>query len=230
MNFEAAITDYVKSHIKSLDTDYQWKISLKDIPVDIEFKDESLLNKNIYLRKVLHDNLKQATPAQRLKIITWYISVWGGVRRNAPEKLALFASATPAALISRGVKGIASWSKALSVVAPDSYAIFDARVSSSLNSIQILYKVSDPRYFPDIPSRNNTIKAAQSSAKKMYKKNWEQARNETLYSQCNALFQRIAVQIGNGVTLQMVEMVLFARAELVANDWMLEPITQSRES
>jgi hypothetical protein len=219
MNFEDAVTQYVADYIDMLERDYQWKFSLEMLPIEMNFNNESWLKKNIFLRKALHDKWNISTPEQRLKIISWYIAKWGGIKRNSQEKLAFYASAKPERLIEEKTAGIASWSKALSIVDPMRYAIFDARVSSSLNSIQIIKKVFNPRYFPDLPSRNKTIISATSIAKSTVKKRWKSASKEIFYSEYNSLLGNIATEIGSGVTLQIVEMVLFSRAEQLAKEW-----------
>ena len=219
MNFEEAVAEYVEDHIEQLEDDYQWKFSLESLPVEVSLQDESWLKKNLYLRRALHENWTGGTPEQRLKITSWYIANWGGVKANRQEKLALYASSSPEHLIERKTAGIASWSKALSIVDPTRFAIFDARVSSSLNSIQLIKDVLNPRYFPDLPSRNRTIISAATTAKLTFRKNWEVASKEHFYRDCNTLFGKIAAKIGGGVTLQMVEMVLFSRAELLALEW-----------
>ena len=216
MKFEDAVTQYISDHIGMLEIDYKWKFSLDKLPIKIEFSNESLLNQNINLRNALHNEWKTATQEQRLLIISWYISEWGGVKANRSEKLAIYASSEPEQLIKRKAAGIASWSKALSVVDPFRFAIFDARVSSAINSIQIIKKVSNPRYFPDLPSRNKTIVSATAAAKTTVKKNWKSASKDTFYQEYNALLGNIAAEIGGGATLQTVEMVLFSRAEILA--------------
>lgn len=140
MIFEEAITQYVSDHIDKLESDYQWSFPAKNIPIQIEFGNESWLEKNIKLRKELHKEWISSTEEKRLIISSWYIYEWGGVKTNKPEKLALYASSKPEQLILRKSAGIASWSKSLSVANPSQFAIFDARVSSSLNSIQIIKK------------------------------------------------------------------------------------------
>lgn len=219
MNFEAAVRQYVAAHIGTLERDYRWTFSLEQLPIEmILLNEDSWLNKNICLRQALHDQWRISTEEKQLKIISWYIAEWGGVTSNSPTTLALYASATPENLIARQTKGIASWSKALSVRDPIRFAIFDARVSSALNSIQIINKVSDPRYFPDLPSRNNTIINAVDIARDRAGKIWESVSGETFYNEYNDLLINIAKYIDSSATLQKVEMVLFARAEILANE------------
>ncbi len=219
MKFEDAITQYVSDHIDRLELDYQWDFPIDNIPVKISFGNECWLKKNIYLRNALHDAWNNSAQEKRLAISNWYIYEWGRVKTNKPEKLALYASSNPEQLIQRKATGIASWSKSLSVVDPSRFAIFDARVSSSLNSIQIIKNVSNPRYFPDLPGRNNTIVAATAIAKSTIKKKWEPTRKETFYSEYNSLLGNVVTKLGGVATLQTVEMVLFSRAELLANEW-----------
>ncbi len=217
MKFEDALTQYVDNNIGRLEEKYKWKIPLK-LPIEVKFSNENRFHKNITLRKALHDGWKTATQEQRREIIEWYISDWGGVRTNSEEKLKFYASSTPEQLIEWKAAGIASWSKALSVVDPSRFAIFDARVSSAINSIQIIQNVSNPRYFPDLPSRNNKIVSATAIAKSTVKKKWESASKETFYQEYNTLLGDIAANIGRGATLQTVEMVLFAFAEDLADE------------
>jgi hypothetical protein len=217
VTFVDAVSKYVADHIKTLEEDYQWEFSSEKLPLDMNFDNDSWLNKNIYLRNKLHAQWNISTSEQRLNIVRWYIVEWGGVTGNKLETLIFYASSKPEQLIGRGTMGIASWSKALSVVDPMRFAIFDARVSSSLNSIQIINNVSDPRYFPDLPSKNRSIIESTAAVKSAIKNRWKPVNMSTFYYDYNALLRNIAAEIGDGITPQKVEMVLFARAVLLAN-------------
>ncbi|MEQ1635817.1 MAG: hypothetical protein ABL903_03935 [Methylococcales bacterium] len=217
MSFEDAVTEYIAEHIGNLENDYQWRFPVDNLPIVMTFNTESWLAKNIALRQALHDNWINSTTAQRRNLCEWYITQWGGVRTNQPQTLDLYATATAEQLIARGTTGIASWSKALSIRGPERYAIYDARVSASLNAIQKIKAVSKPRYFPDLPSRNTTIVSATSGAKITVNNGWAAANRKTFYSEYNALLKNSATKIGHDITLQQVEMVLFSRAEVLTS-------------
>ena len=51
-------------------------------------------------------------------------------------------------LIKRGINGVSSWSKALVLHDCNKYAIFDARVSSSLNYLQVINNTKEKILFP----------------------------------------------------------------------------------
>lgn len=120
-------------------------------------------------------------------------------------------------LISLGSKGIATWSKILSIRNPSKYAIYDARVAVSLNSIQKIYDVESPILFPQLASRN-----------KSFVLQTQQIINNSRFfkNKCNTNFYleyldilSYATSKTNGFDIQDAEMVLFLNAEELSTTW-----------
>lgn len=87
-------------------------------------------------------------PFIRGRRAVWYVEKWGRLTsksRRVPavrahrRRLAGFAHTDPAILIGEGTKGIASWSKVLAYRCYHDRFVYDARVASCLNAIQITH-------------------------------------------------------------------------------------------
>lgn len=107
---------------------------------------------NIQLRSLLSPVLKSTDTKIRLKAMRWVIYDWGHVRgrrgseRDWPEQFASYEADVIDSFIQDNYRyRIASWSKALAFADGTKYAIYDARVAMSLNSI--LDKVGHDRKF-----------------------------------------------------------------------------------
>ena len=216
MLLKQAVNDYISNNLDKLHRDYRWTFDSGSLPLNICPVGDNWFDKNISLRALLHKAWLNGSQAERALISNWYIVQWGGVRTNHKKTLEYYAIANPTLLLSLKEKGIASWSKSISVVEPDRYAIFDARVSSAINSLQIIYEVDNPKMFPILPSRNGVIKIANERLKKLH---WQKQDKKIFYQSNNNMLIDIVANLGGKVTLQMAEMVLFSRAEILANQW-----------
>lgn len=97
---------------------------------------------NIHLRSLLVEPLKDQDSAKRLKAIKWVIYEWGGITKQGkddekwPELFGNYEEDVLAEFIkAQRNDRIASWSKVFAFVDSEKYAIYDARVVISLNSI-----------------------------------------------------------------------------------------------
>jgi hypothetical protein len=100
-------------------------------------------------------------PTRRLEVAIWYVRDWGGVKSNRKETLDKYVGLSEADLTALNMQGVATWSKILAVQNPDTYAIFDARVSAALNAIQLAKGIETSILFPQLASRNTKIKKFQ---------------------------------------------------------------------
>ena len=148
----------------------------------------------------------------------WYVRDWGGVRTNKQVTLDKYIGTSSDNLIDRGEKGIASWSKMLSVRDPKKYVIYDARVAMSLNTISLAKSDGSTLFFPQLSSRNNNIRNAQSLVEKKAKSE-HLAVSQYFYSEYLNLLNEAVSQCGNKFDIQTAEMVLFANAESLASYW-----------
>jgi hypothetical protein len=115
-------------------------------------------------------------------------------------------------LIKRGINGVSSWSKALVLHDCNKYAIFDARVSISLNYLQVINNTKDKILFPILPSQNNKIKFANRKLKEI-SKDWKKVGNNEFYSLYLELLYVTAKELNTNISI--IEMLLFAKATYV---------------
>ena len=134
----------------------------------------SRLDKNIELKHALHERFVQAPCDERTRIVKYYVEVFGGIHGLVPDVLREYACDRAKSLASHGLERIASRSKALVLHDPRRYAIYDSRVSVSLNYL-ILRRIGHGRghlgqkdgrkCFPLPPSRNALIQNAQRTCR-----------------------------------------------------------------
>lgn len=213
MNLSETISILCDEYIDERNDWYTWKINESMIPAGITLPEGNMYFKNIALKKALHQAWKKKTdPDKKGALIAYYIRDWGGIKSNSHETMEWYKTACPQSLIANGKKGIASWSKALVVHDPGTYAIFDARVSTSLNCLQIIYGTSKRILYPLLSSKNKTITAGQSKIKEIANRDrWGKANSYVFYRDYLELLEKAAAMSNIGIST--VEMLLFAKAE-----------------
>ncbi|WP_244814167.1 hypothetical protein [Caballeronia sp. Lep1P3] len=211
-----SVLQYVRNRIEKLPEQYTWSFTEGALPFDIRLPAGSWFEKNLALKKALHLAWQLGSRDARIALCDWYISVWGGIRRNSAENIRLYATGSEENIFARGVQGIASWSKALTIRDPGRFAIFDSRTSVSLTAIQVLANTPDPVIFPPLPSQNTQVKGASALVRTLCKtRAFQRVAPSSCYADYNRLLIDVAKNVGRGITNQMVEMVLFADAELL---------------
>ncbi len=216
MNIKDALLHFCKENIKNLSAMYNWGINLKDLPISLTLKSENLYTQNIELRFQLNNAyLNSNTSKEKYALLQWYISNWGSVKTNKTKTLELYNTCSPQELIERGAKGIASWSKALSIVNPIEYAIYDARVAMSLNALQIIHQVENPYFYPRLSNRNNMIKDSQKQMQSTTKQ-WNKFKKQEFYLSYLNLLKEVANDFQDETHHHDIEMLLFAYAEKLA--------------
>ena len=196
---------------------YTWIINESKIPINIKLPIGNQYLKNITLKEELH-KAWEAEPdiKKKGKIIKYYIKDWGGIGTNSEDSMKIYMYSSPGTLIKYEKNGIPSWSKALVIHDPQIYAIFDARVSISLNSLQIIYNTANKELFPILASRNKTITEGQRIIKQISKQNnWEKVDKTTFYLNYLTLLKKVARN--RNTNLSTIEMLLFAKAESLVN-------------
>jgi hypothetical protein len=193
---------------------YKWKkIDESKIPFGIKLNGLTELEKNIDLKNKLSEkwNSQSITSNEKKVLVDYYISMWGGIHTNSHSKIDNYTNYSSDKLISLGVKGIASWSKALCIRDPNKFAIYDARVASALNFLQINYDIKRKYLFPILPSRNNTISKGNEFLK-IITKDWNSS-NTNFYNYYNTLLADVVSNLDNqNIKLPTVEMILFAKS------------------
>ncbi|WP_107727325.1 hypothetical protein [Neisseria weaveri] len=217
------IGKFVSQELNNLDYDYKWKkINLNssrdyiDININLNTK-ESLAKQNLHLRQQLHEKWKVASIEEKKKLAEWYVKKWGGISRISNKNINSYVECEPQNLIAmKGVDKISSWSKVLSILDPESYVIFDTRVSFSINAL-LLIEQCETGYCLGLSScsRNGTIKPA---FKKLKQKIQELEYNEISDKKVYLCYLNALKKIADEYTtsIQKIEMLLFAHAEKLA--------------
>ncbi len=207
-----------KENIDETNDWYNWrKINESLIPDSITLPKGNQYTKNIYLKKELNSKWENEIDLIKQGIyIEYYIKTWGGIKGNKKDSMIEYQTKSADELIKKGVKGIASWSKALVLHNYNKYAIFDARVSCSLNCLQIIDSVDDKILFPILASQNKTIISANKKLKSISKiEKWEISNETTFYNQYLNILKTTSEKLNTNIST--VEMLLFAKAEELIN-------------
>lgn len=208
------ISAFYKKRQMELKVKYDWEIKEDFLPFSSsKYKGNSILDKNIELKKFLNGKYKKADKKLQFEITKYYISDWGHVYTNKLDTLKMYAHEESQVIINLGKKGVASWSKALTARDSKNFAIFDARVSVSLNGIIFQEYGIGGCFFPLLPSRNNRIVSFQKSLRGKINRNGYFS-SETFYKFYLSLIQSVAEKCN--VTISEIEMCLFAYAEEIA--------------
>ncbi|MCW2120721.1 hypothetical protein [Flavobacterium sp. 7A] len=214
MNLKNAIVTICTECFDNTNDWYNWrKINESVLPQDIKLPDGNQYKKNIALKTKLHEKWKSEIElSKKGELIEYYIKTWGGIKGNQALALQEYKTSAAKELIEKGVKGIASWSKALVVHDHNKYAIFDARVSCSLNALQIIYETKEKSLYPLLASQNKRIIKANKTLKLISKEpNWKKTNEFTFYKEYLELLNLCANELNT--TISTVEMLLFAKAE-----------------
>ena len=212
------VAKFYRLKCDKIDVEYKWKINCTKLPKGIELKEnKSLFHQNLNLKHELTKRYKKVEKDKKeiKKVIKYYISDWGGIHTNSDTTLRSYCEKSPVDIIKNGKKGIASWSKALTVLNYREYAIFDARVSVSLNGLILQQLDKNSRFFPIMPSRNNAIKEFnQKLSRKLNKQDF--IDSDLFYQMYLDIIKMVARELNVGIS--EIEMCLFAYAEEIAKN------------
>ena len=217
MDLFEAINEYISSRLSSLPEIYNWDFKLNAFP-DPEYTKIGLNNyeQSRNLRNFIFNEIKNKSHNND-DFQIWYVTRWGGVRGNKPETLTRYTSSSIEELLALGEKGIASWSKMLSLRNPLKYPIYDARVAISLNSIQKKFNVSNPMFFPQLTSRNK--KFVNKTQLKIKNSGFFIERSDpNFYLNYISILEQVAKR-NVGFDIQDAEMILFATAPTLSAIW-----------
>jgi hypothetical protein len=155
-----------------------------------------------------------STPHQQAMVADYAVRIWGGVKRNAPVTMSGYVQAVSQGNLPKNGKGIASWSQVAAFSDPAKYAIFDARVSFSLNAIQFRGD-GQCRWFPHLAGQNSLLKATWPVLRDHAKQQgWTSVESAQVYSTYTDLLKSTSTRLGKDI--DDVEMLLFAKAEELA--------------
>jgi len=158
-------TTYLRNYAGQLPDLYKWnpdeKILKDRFGIDTS-KCVTALEKNVYLKSELTKNVQNNGLKENKVIIANYIiKDWGGIHRfdKGDEVVKDFQQIEFSRTMPNyqfDYTGISSWSKYLSIIAPNWACIYDARVAYSLNVINYI-SGSNHRIFPVPSGRNSKI-------------------------------------------------------------------------
>ena len=218
MKFQEALNWYLLNNVDKIKDNYQWNFPIKKFPLAYRKRSKNDYLNSLDLRMFIHDAIRSNSPRSG-ELQIWYVKEWGGVRTNRPSTLNEYIIIPAESLIERGERGIASWSKMLSVRDPSSYAIYDARVAMSLNTISLTQSSESNLVFPQLASRNKKIVAAQSIIKSQIKLRGLKSERYFYRNYLGSL-NKAVYQCGNRFNIQTAEMILFANAEALSSHWL----------
>jgi hypothetical protein len=218
-HLDATLRSFAESNLPTLPQVYTWKLNASVLQQSFGL---TLAGTNGYERtRELKRKLAQAwassPPPRRTELADYAVRVWGGVRGNAAKTLQGYVDVVSQGEVPATHKGIASWSKVAAFSDPERHAIFDARVSFSLNAIQWLAKDEAPCWwFPKLPGRNTHLKEAWPILKERADaERWTRVGTRETYSSYIQLLEQTAGPLG--VDIGDIEMLLFAKATELAN-------------
>lgn len=227
IHLNKALTSLCLRYIDDKNDWYSWTINDIKLPLNVNLPNGNNYVRNIALKTELYKLLSEDTSLKH-DVIPYYISVWGGVKTNSAKTMQKYVTSTPEQLTSLGKKGIASWSKALTIQNPHKYAIFDARVSISLNYVQLINNTEEKTLFPILSSRNKKIVEGSQFIKAVAKQNkWKKVDETTFYSDYLNMLSKVSREIETDIST--VEMLLFAKAEELVDEGLKLPIEESKE-
>jgi hypothetical protein len=185
-------------------------------------------NATVALKERLHEMWIQG-PEERLAIAKWVISDWGGVRRNLEETLQSYVGMAEQVEPKTPIKGVASYSKLLSVAHPEKFAIYDARVAVALNAAQFLMGGAGVM-FPYLPGRNKITgdvinnrgfsQRIEFSGPELLRHGWTVLPPRHGYQSYMQLLTRVRDKLPQNLRLHDLEMTLFSQAEGLATSAM----------
>ncbi|MXO64900.1 hypothetical protein [Altericroceibacterium endophyticum] len=218
---------YFQAALPQLETDYTWSI-----PQSFEeygFRGRGYeANKQLkyHFSRLWHETDREGREELARKIV----SDWGGVRANRPETLVRYIDWIEHERSVWPKQGVASYSKILSIVAPDKFAIYDARVAVSLIAIQYIFGSSRGVLFHYVPGRNKTTgdnkgrgftNHPRFKSRALKHVGWTRLRPNANYQTYLDTLNRVANQLWQQTQFQDLllcdlEMSLFANAERLA--------------
>ena len=206
--------------LNNLSNNYNWprKGEFPDIkPISsIEIIGNNNYEKNIFLKE---NSSKIWHVGSKLEIANWAISDWGGIRTNSPTTIRNYINEIESKNYPDYITGVASYSKILSFMNPNEFAIYDARVAISLNAIQLLSNSNSGLIFTYLAGRNKALSIFRNSeltkTKRLMENGWQKIEKNDCYA-VYLNYLKIVNSSFYNTELYKLEMSLFADAEKLA--------------
>lgn len=215
-SLEATLLAYASQHLPSLPKDYTWKFDAAVVSANfgVTVNGATWYDKTRALKRGL-SQVWASSPNQRAALADYAVRVWGGVKRNAPATMDAYVQTVSRGHVPLTHKGIASWSKVAAFSDPFEHAIFDARVSFSLNAIQMLSGSGPSWWFPQLAGQNKLLNETWPILKSRAKgQAWEDLKSTQVYPSYILLMKNASRMLHKDI--DDVEMLLFAKAEELA--------------
>lgn len=213
---DAILCSYASQKFPSLPLDYKWKfdVAMASKSFNMPINGKNWYKKTCALKRGIA-NKWNSSPEQRANLAEYAVRVWGGIKRNNAATIQSYVQVISQGQLPPTLKGIASWSKVAAFSNPDVHAIFDARVSFSLNAIQMLHGEGEWWWFPHLAGQNKLLNEIWPSLKKQEnQKKWSHIEPQKVYSTYIDLLNNVAQQLK--INIDDVEMLLFSKAEELA--------------
>lgn len=219
----SAILGFYEDVQSRLKQEYTWKIPVLD---GFSSAPLSGYEANVELKKYLNKAWQSASINRKHELARFVVAEWGGVRSNKSETLNKYVMQADLPQSQTPLKGVASYSKIFAIVAPDNYAIYDARVAACLNATQFLSNVKQGLAFNYVSGRNNVIGHTTKKqgfvfhpsfqTKALSFAGWESIAANNTYQKYLALLKKCSSALSD-IPLYELEMCLFAFAEKQCN-------------
>ena len=210
--------------LKNLSNNYKWPRK-GDFPSIQTISSIKILGNNNYEKNIFlkGNSSKIWNEGSKFDIAKWAISDWGGIRGNSTKTIEKYLNEIENKNYPSYIKGIASYSKILSFMKPEEFAIYDARVAISLNAIQLLSKSKTGVVFTYLTGRNNALTIFRNSeptkTKNLIKNGWQEIQKNDCYS-IYLNYLKIVNSYFPTSKLYELEMSLFADAESLADRYL----------
>jgi hypothetical protein len=205
--------------IPKLSATYNWKIPVID---GIYLAGQRGYNANVELKRCLHNQWNLASYEKKCDLAKIIVGDWGGVRGNYQKTLNGYVDAITTQNPATPLNGVASYSKIFSIVQPDQYAIYDARVAACLNAVQLNAEIENGVCFNYVQGRNNIVGSSvkkcgftqtpQFSKMALINAGWSRLEKNETYAKYNEVLSLCLKEL-SGRSRYELEMTLFATAE-----------------
>lgn len=216
-----ALIAYFEVELPKLDMSYQWTIPKIE---GFAHSGEKGYEPNVKLKKYFNHLWKKAArdEDEQLRLAKVIVADWGGVKGNKTDTLKRYVEELNNGIPATPLKGVASYSKIFSIVDPNEYAIYDARVAACLNAVQWNAGVKRGMAFNYISGRNKVTGDATQKrgfahqapfkVKSLVANDWQRIKRDDTYQVYLDLLKRSLVYFTE-YDMHDLEMVLFANAE-----------------
>lgn len=141
---------------------------------NIQLEGNTSARQTISLKNQLNNLLQNLNPNGKIALLRWFVDDWGNIHEKGPIEtrdqyqnnrfqnwINALGNVAPHQNANLPFIGIASWSKVACIICPTRYAIYDARVARSINSISMLKLGDNGLRLPQSSSINSKLCLAE---------------------------------------------------------------------